>query len=540
MPPRKGKKGRKTNEFIDVKKSGPEQWDSILYVHPKKLNEPCARIESDGEWFPIDRVLDSIYIVGTDKMWQHLVQWKPCWSRQVTPSALRDFHGRATVLGCVVKEDILRSRARQKVEWNRREFMCSNFMVRITDPDGTSAVEVMPYPDVKRRFPSALFDFLENKMPNPRVRDEERPRTDGLLSLYDDITIPECVNRDPDDSKIATKEAEEGAKESRDGSPADVPSLYKVGVEMKKKSKKQQWKGTRCRRKSKVNKQSEAEKSNDAEPKEAVNNTINPLNDVLNTTAEKIDVEEFRDKVKGSPKKSPQVRSLPGISPNSAKEFLNKLHRSKKSSPSKVGKSPDASSHNKETSTPLKSEKKSITPRSPRANMKDIPISSEVEDDVVVIEDENRPHPAKKSPPVKKNQKKSPGFHPNGKRTSKGSAPGSQDRRDKTGERRLRSPRLSGGGSSVERTPTGEQRMRSPRLSGGNSTKRTPPNEQRLRSPLSSGSSAKRADAEAKSRGCKRAAPLRSRNSLDNYFVRDNFKHRRISGEENGPKLETK
>lgn len=65
----------------------PEQWDSILYVHPKKLDEPCARIESDGEWFPIDRVLDSIYIVGTDKMWQHLVGglYEKIFSRNLFP-----------------------------------------------------------------------------------------------------------------------------------------------------------------------------------------------------------------------------------------------------------------------------------------------------------------------------------------------------------------------------------------------------------------------------------------------------------------------
>ncbi|VDO86653.1 unnamed protein product [Heligmosomoides polygyrus] len=77
----------------------------MTYEHPKKLSVPCARVERDGEWFQIERILDTICLVGSDKSWQSLVQWKPNWSKQIhTPSAVKDFHGHATVLGCVIKE----------------------------------------------------------------------------------------------------------------------------------------------------------------------------------------------------------------------------------------------------------------------------------------------------------------------------------------------------------------------------------------------------------------------------------------------------
>ncbi|CAJ0606878.1 unnamed protein product [Cylicocyclus nassatus] len=56
----------------------------------------------------------------------------------------RDFHAKATVLGCIVKDETSRSRTRQ-IEWNRREFMCSDSAVRITDPDGTSTSRFLAY-----------------------------------------------------------------------------------------------------------------------------------------------------------------------------------------------------------------------------------------------------------------------------------------------------------------------------------------------------------------------------------------------------------
>ncbi|KAK6039703.1 hypothetical protein COOONC_22792 [Cooperia oncophora] len=123
--------------------SGPASWDALTYKRPKKLKVPCARVESDGEWFQIERVLETVCLVGSDKGWQNLVQWKPNWSKQIhTPSALKDFYGRATVLGCVVKNETLRSRVRRKIEWNRKEFMSCNFRIRVEHPDGSVTSEI--------------------------------------------------------------------------------------------------------------------------------------------------------------------------------------------------------------------------------------------------------------------------------------------------------------------------------------------------------------------------------------------------------------
>ncbi|VDL82617.1 unnamed protein product [Nippostrongylus brasiliensis] len=173
---------------------GPESWDELTYQKPEKLKVPCARVDSDSEWYEIDRVLDTICLVGCDKGWQSLVQWKPQWSKQIhTQSALKDFQGRATVLGCVIRNDVLRSRIRHKIEWNRKEFMSCNFRVRIEHPDGSTTSEVMPYPDVKRRFPAALFEFMESRMSMPRVPEKDEPRPDGLLPVYNRINIPRCL-----------------------------------------------------------------------------------------------------------------------------------------------------------------------------------------------------------------------------------------------------------------------------------------------------------------------------------------------------------
>ncbi|VDL65807.1 unnamed protein product [Nippostrongylus brasiliensis] len=139
MPRRK--RGNKVEPSMG-KRVGPESWDELTYQKPEKLKVPCARVDSDSEWYEIDRVLDTICLVGCDKGWQSLVQWKPQWSKQIhTQSALKDFQGRATVLGCVIKNDVLRSRIRHKIEWNRKEFMSCNFRVRIEHPDGSTTSE---------------------------------------------------------------------------------------------------------------------------------------------------------------------------------------------------------------------------------------------------------------------------------------------------------------------------------------------------------------------------------------------------------------
>ncbi|KAK6745993.1 hypothetical protein RB195_012230 [Necator americanus] len=472
MPSRKGKKSQRTGERIDVKKSGPEQWDSIKYVHPEKLKEPCARIESDGEWFPIDRVLDSIYIVGTDKMWQHLVQWKPYWSKQVTPSALRDFHCRATVLGCVVKEDVLRSRVRQRVEWTRREFMCSNFMLRITDPDGTSTVEVMPYPDVKRRFPDALFEFLEKKMTNPRVRDEDRPRSDGLLSIYDDINIPACVNRDPEASRRVEVQPEQEPKKGDSDSSTDISSLCKSELEMKKKKRKYYTGHRNIRKKSRV--------LREIEPPEAVPS--------LDLPAANLSYEDNRTSRNVCTVASKKFEM------NGIKEQYE-MH--KKKSPSKAGKSPDAPIPSARPHTPSNRQRKSGKSISQHSGRRSL--SAEIDNNVTIItlEDDAESRSAKNSPTANACGKSPLEFYSSSRRNVKG-------------------PETTPTGETL-RTPTVSTRRTSPRLSVNvNSTKTIP---------------------DLKQRGCKRSAPLRSRNSLDNYFCREDFKHRRLSGDENGPKL---
>lgn len=40
------------------------------------------------------------------------------------------------------QNDVLRSRARRKIPWDRKEFMSSNFRVRVEHPDGSTTSEV--------------------------------------------------------------------------------------------------------------------------------------------------------------------------------------------------------------------------------------------------------------------------------------------------------------------------------------------------------------------------------------------------------------
>ncbi|KJH50980.1 hypothetical protein DICVIV_02838 [Dictyocaulus viviparus] len=173
-----------------------DDWDNLTYKKPKRLSVPCARMESDGEWFQINRILDTVFVAGSNKGWQSLVQWKPSWSQDIHASlAVKDFYSKATVLGCVVKDSFLRSRIRRKIEWNRKEFMCMNFRVQIHRPDGSTMYEDIPYPDVKRRFPAALFEYFENKMHPHRVAKADESRKDGLLSIYNNVTDSVVMSR---------------------------------------------------------------------------------------------------------------------------------------------------------------------------------------------------------------------------------------------------------------------------------------------------------------------------------------------------------
>lgn len=187
---RHARKAKKTEADKDDGKSS----GVMCCKPPEKLAVPCARVSSDGEWFPIERVLDTVCLVGSNMPWQSLVQWQPNWSAKVhSSSALRDFNGRATVLNCVVRNDVLRSRVRRKMKWDRQEFMSCNFRVRIQHPDESVTLELLPYSDVKRRFPAALFEFMENRMPLPRILDGNERRPDGLLPIYNNSNISRAL-----------------------------------------------------------------------------------------------------------------------------------------------------------------------------------------------------------------------------------------------------------------------------------------------------------------------------------------------------------
>ncbi|KAJ1363117.1 hypothetical protein KIN20_022885 [Parelaphostrongylus tenuis] len=174
--------------------NGRRSMDCVSYRSPCKLCVPCARVETKGEWFQIDRVLDTISFVSSDRIIQSLVQRRPTWLKllKTSPSA-RHFHGRVKVIGCVVKESILRSRASKKTKWTHKEFMCLMFRERIDSFDGSSTYEDLPYRKLKGRFPTALFEFFERRMPSARVSASDEPRRGSLLSISYNINVPRCV-----------------------------------------------------------------------------------------------------------------------------------------------------------------------------------------------------------------------------------------------------------------------------------------------------------------------------------------------------------
>ncbi|KAJ1358638.1 hypothetical protein KIN20_017115 [Parelaphostrongylus tenuis] len=190
------KSKRSTSSFVSGHdKNGRRSEDSVSYERPRKLPVPCARAEYEGHFFQVDRVLDTISVVSSDRILQSMVQWKPTWLKLMqTSSTVRDFYSRVTVIGCVVKDNILRSRVSQKTKWSRKEFKCLRFRIRVDHSDGSSTYEVVPYPDLKARFPAALFEYFEKRMPSPDVSTSDEPRRDGLLSIYNNITVPRYLD----------------------------------------------------------------------------------------------------------------------------------------------------------------------------------------------------------------------------------------------------------------------------------------------------------------------------------------------------------
>ncbi|KAJ1353791.1 hypothetical protein KIN20_010533 [Parelaphostrongylus tenuis] len=74
-------------------------------------------------------------------------------------------------------ESILRSRTPKKANWTDKEFMCLVFRVGIDSSDGPPTYELpskpflkdLPYHKLKGRFPTALFEYFEKRMPSPLI-----------------------------------------------------------------------------------------------------------------------------------------------------------------------------------------------------------------------------------------------------------------------------------------------------------------------------------------------------------------------------------
>ncbi|KAK5966412.1 hypothetical protein GCK32_014802, partial [Trichostrongylus colubriformis] len=413
------------------------------------------------------------------------VQWKPNWSKQIhTPSALKDFYGRATVLGCVVKNDVLRSRVRRRIEWNRREFMSCNFRIRVEHPDGSVTSEVLPYPDVKRRFPAALFEYMENRMPPPRVPEKDEPRPDGLLAVYNNINIPHCLYLNKSMTKKVQKAEEQTILDVQNSPTENVENLSvakqephsprsknhlihgmnsksvplkEVNVRVKggKKRRSHRRFGTRSR----LLRSRSATANDNAEESPSVTGR-HPSNETSTAVSKANGV---------------QVKIIrpPGISLACAQEFLRKVH----------------SGHTYEFALSQKSTRLSGT-STKRLNGKRQPTSSPDEDIVVIQEIISKPNKSSlSSPDSRSTPKSSLSTRSSGKRS-----PGVKENHKGSNEVKI----LLNSDSRSHKTT---------------SVKR-----------------ARRSSSNEKSLSCKRSTPLRPRNSLDNYFKSCGRRSREVLG----------
>ncbi|KAK6028545.1 hypothetical protein OSTOST_05406, partial [Ostertagia ostertagi] len=410
------------------------------------------------------------------------VQWKPNWSRQIhTPSALKDFYGRATVLGCV--NEVLRSRVRRKIEWNRREFMSCNFRVRIEHPDGSVTSEVMPYPDVKRRFPAALFEFMENRMPPPRVPEKDEPRRDGLLPVYNNINIPRCLYLNKGVTKAEKKAEMEATTDIQNSSTNDVGNLpaakqevspsrspkdrlalaQEAAVKVKGGKKQSAYRrfGKRIKRRRnrslKISRNSEESSSTSVQK---------PLNEVSNAT----ELETKNAQMK--------ITMPPGISTACAEEFLQKVRSTRRSGA---------------TSSQKTAKSSSISSKRPNGKRQSMPTNTDDEDIVVIAE------------------------------ITPGSA-GSRSRLSLSSSRSSRS--ASTPKSSVRTRLNGKKSPATKENHSGTNVHTDSKSQQRTMSVKRR----RRSSNDGKSLSCKRSTPLRPRNSLENYFNCSVRKTREVLG----------
>ncbi|XGW14524.1 hypothetical protein V3C99_000659, partial [Haemonchus contortus] len=461
--------------------SGPASWDAMTYKRPKKLKVPCARVESDGEWFQIERVLETVCLVGSDKGWQSLVQWKPNWSKQIhTPSALKDFYGRATVLGCVVKNDVLRSRVRRRIEWNRKEFMSCNFRIRVEHPDGSVTSEILPYPDVKRRFPAALFEYMENRMPPPRVPEKDEPRPDGLLPVYNNINIPRClylnnsvIKKEPKDDAQATLDAqntlkndvENAAVAKQEASPGDLPkkdSIHRKStgsvplkeVNVRVRGGKKRRASRRFGKRSRLSQNRDIKFNNSADESSAFSEQ-EPFNKTAATPESELN--------------DAQVKTVPpGISPACAKEFLQNVSKAR---------TPASASSQRNV--------KSLDSSSKRHKGKQRRAAS-ADDDIVMIQEITPNHKIRKSR-----------FSFSNSRSA----------------RSISTPRSLRTRSSWKSSPGAKENCENV-----NALKKLLNSDTKSLHKSSSVKRPRRSSNDGKPFSCKRSTPLRPRNSLDHYF----------------------
>lgn len=461
--------------------SGPASWDAMTYKRPKKLKVPCARVESDGEWFQIERVLETVCLVGSDKGWQSLVQWKPNWSKQIhTPSALKDFYGRATVLGCVVKNDVLRSRVRRRIEWNRKEFMSCNFRIRVEHPDGSVTSEILPYPDVKRRFPAALFEYMENRMPPPRVPEKDEPRPDGLLPVYNNINIPRClylnnsvVKKEPKVEAQATPEAqntlandvENAAVAKQEASPGDLPkkdSIHRKStgsvplkeVNVRVRGGKKRRASRRFGKRSRLSQNRDLKFNNSADESSAFSEQ-EPFNKTAATPESELN--------------DAQVKTVPpGISPACAKEFLRNVSKART----------PASALSQRNVKSLGSSSKRHRGKQRRA--------ASADDDIVMIQEITPNHKIRKSR-----------FSYSNSRSA----------------RSISTPRSLRTRSSFKSSPGAKENCENV-----NALKKLLNSDTKSLQKSSSVKRPRRSSNDGKPFSCKRSTPLRPRNSLDHYF----------------------
>ncbi|VDO86655.1 unnamed protein product [Heligmosomoides polygyrus] len=425
--------------------------------------------------------------------------------------------------------DVLRSRARRKIPWDRKEFMSSNFRVRVEHPDGSTTSEVLPYPEVKRRFPAALFEFLESRMPPPRVRPKDEPRADGLLPVYNNVSIPRCVYK----KQVIKKdqpEAEPPAPQEVTASTADpsaevspttrskLASATSEGVPLKdtngrrrRKGKKRAYVGLRRpgpkgrlpKRKVSTRKRS-ADNLGDPNMEESIQSVADSMKSMWTSSSDELEV---------------TIKTVPGISPRCAKDFLKNIYNP--CSPQ----------------SPLSQKTSPVTTPSKRPDVGQRFVEQKFEE-MVVIKDEPPEDECSNELPKVDNVRRSSRrslITPPPRSKAMNNSGGKENREDEPPEDDSSSelPKLDILRKSSRRSLiTPPSRTKAMSNSGSNenreganlssNTRRSGSKAQEGKVTMSK--KRRRSGNDIKSPGCKRNTPLRPRNSLENYFIRQDIK----------------